>query len=235
MPKKIFLLLIILLSNTLSIFSQSEKVKNTPYVDQRRIHFGFLLGAHSQDLAFSHNGYKTENGEEWYAEIPEFSPGFTVGLLADYAFTERLNLRITPNMCFGNKNVYFKEQVSGEWISQDIKSNYINMPILIKYSAKRVNNYRPYLVAGVTPSFDISKRKDTPILLNRFDMLAEVGLGVDIYLPFFKLIPELRFGFGFLDMLKHKRTDLRDPSDLKYLNSIKDIKTRLVSLVFYFE
>ncbi len=235
MPKKIFLLLIILLSNTLSIFSQSEKVKNTPYVDQRRIHFGFLLGAHSQDLAFSHNGYKTENGEEWYAEIPEFSPGFTVGLLADYAFTERLNLRITPNMCFGNKNVYFKEQVSGEWISQDIKSNYINMPILIKYSAKRVNNYRPYLVAGVTPSFDISKRKDTPIVLNRFDMLAEVGIGVDIYLPFFKLIPELRFGFGFLDMLKHKRTDLRDPSDLKYTNSIKDIKTRLVSLVFYFE
>ena len=138
-------------------------------------------------------------------------------------------------MCFGNKNVYFKEHVSNQWISQDIKSNYVNVPILIKYSAKRVNNYRPYLVGGFTPSCDVSKRKDTPIVLNRFDLLAEVGVGVDIYLPYFKLIPELRFGLGLLDLLKKNIPDLHEKEDLKYTNSISNIKSRLVSLVFYFE
>ena len=235
MIQRLRLLLFILFATTLSVFAQRERVKNTPYIDQRRIHFGFLLGVHSQDLAFKHSGFTTDNGETWYAEIPEFSPGFTVGLLADYAFTERFNLRFSPNMCFGNKNVYFKETQSKEWISQDIKSNYLNLPLMLKYSAKRVNNYRPYLVTGFTPSFDISKRKDTPIVLTRFDLIYEVGVGCDIYLPFFKLIPELRFGFGLLDVLQHKRKDLKDPTQLKYTQSIKEINTRIVSLVFYFE
>ena len=160
--------------------------------------------------AFTHSGYVEENGEAWFAEIPDFSPGFTVGLVADLAFTENLNLRFTPNMYFGNKNVFFREQESRERVSQDIKSNYLNFPISIKYSAWRVNNYRPYLTGGFTGSFDLSKRKDTPLVLNRFDVLAEVGLGCDIYLPFFKLIPELRFGFGLLDIIKHDRPDVRE-------------------------
>ena len=66
-------------------------------------------------------------------------------------------------------------------------------------------------------------------------MLLEIGVGVDIYLPFFKLIPELRFGFGLLDILKHNRPDLKDPTQLKYTESLKKVNTRLVSLVFYFE
>ena len=59
------------------LFSQAEKVRNTPYIDQRRIHFGFMLGMHTQDIAFTHSGYVEENGEAWFAEIPDFSPGFT--------------------------------------------------------------------------------------------------------------------------------------------------------------
>ena len=118
MLKKALMLFFILFVCIPVSFAQREKVRNTPYIDQRRLHFGFLLGLHSQDLAFKHTGFTTEEGETWYAEIPEFSPGFTVGLLADYAFTERLNLRISPNMCFGNKNVYLKEYESREWISQ---------------------------------------------------------------------------------------------------------------------
>lgn len=215
--------------------AQTEKVKNLPYIDQRRIHFGFLLGMHTQDLSFSHTGKVQENGESWYAEVPEFSIGFTVGLVSDLAFSESLNLRLTPSMYFGNKNVVMREAANGTRISQDIKSNYVMMPVNLRYSARRVNNYRPYLMGGFNPMIDISKRKDTPIVLNRFDVAFEVGLGCDLYLPYFKLIPELKFSLGLADILKHKRPDLKDPTQIVYTEGIGKAHSRMVSLLFYFE
>lgn len=215
--------------------AQPEKVKSLPYIDQRRVHFGFVLGMHTQDLAFSHTGKIQPNGESWYAEIPEFSIGFSVGLVSDMAFTESLNLRFTPSMYFGNKNIVLREASTGNRITQDIKSNYILMPVHLRYSARRVNNYRPYLTAGFNPTVDISKRKDTPLVLNRFDMAFEVGLGCDLYLPFFKLIPELKFSLGLLDVLKHKRPDLKDPARIVYTEGIRKANSRMVSLLFYFE
>lgn len=220
---------------SLTMFGQTEKVKNLPYIDQRRIHFGFMLGMHTQDLTFSHSGKVQENGESWYAEVPEFSIGFSVGLVGDLAFTESLNLRFSPGMYFGNKNVVLRDATNGTRVTQDIKSNYLLFPVNIRYSSRRLNNYRPYIMTGVNPSFDISKRKDTPIVLNRFDMALEFGLGCDLYLPFFKLIPELKFSIGLLDILKHKRPDLKDPTQIVYTEGISKATSRMVSLSFYFE
>lgn len=217
------------------ILAQTEKVKNLPYIDQRRVHFGFVLGMHTQDLAFSHTGKIQPNGDSWYAEIPEFSIGFSVGLVSDLAFTESLNLRFTPSMYFGNKNVVLREASKGTRISQDIKSNYIMLPVHLRYSARRVNNYRPYITTGFNPMIDISKRKDTPLVLNRFDVAFEVGFGCDLYLPFFKLIPELKFSLGLADVLKHKRPDLKDPAQIIYTEGINKANSRMVSLLFYFE
>ncbi|MGL4293730.1 MAG: porin family protein [Bacteroidales bacterium] len=219
----------------LSATAQTEKVKNLPYIDQRRIHFGFMLGMHTQDLSFSHSGKVQENGESWYAEVPEFSIGFSVGLVGDLAFTESLNLRFTPGMYFGNKQVVLREASTGARISQDIKSNYLLFPVNVRYSARRVNNYRPYVMTGINPSFDISKRKDTPLVMNRMDMALEFGLGCDLYLPFFKLIPELKFSIGLLDILKHKRPDLKDPTQIVYTEGLNKATSRMVSLSFYFE
>ncbi|MEG1587331.1 MAG: porin family protein [Bacteroidales bacterium] len=218
-----------------SAFAQPEKLKNLPYADQRRIHFGFMLGMHTQDLTFTHTGTVQPDGTSWFAEIPEFSIGFSVGLVSDLAFTESWNLRFSPGMYFGNKSVVLRESSKGSKITQDIKSNYILLPVNIRYSGRRVNNYRPYIMAGLNPSVDVSKRKDTPLVLNRFDIALEFGLGCDLYLPFFKLIPELKFSLGLLDVLKHDRPDLKDPSQIIYTEGIKKANSRMVSLCFYFE
>ncbi|MEG1617580.1 MAG: porin family protein [Bacteroidales bacterium] len=231
--KNILLLFLLLFSIPGS--AQTEKVRNLMYVDQRRVHFGFMLGLHAQDLSFRHSGFVTADGETWFAEIPHFSPGFAVGLVGDLAFTERINLRFTPSMYFGSKYVEMREIGSKEKVTQDIKSNYLAFPVSIRYSARRVNNYRPYLITGVSPSFDLSKRKDTPLVLKRFDTALEIGFGCDLYLPYFKLIPELKFSFGLLDVLEHNRKDLRDPTMIKYTQALNKVKSRMVVLSFYFE
>ena len=217
------------------VWAQRQKVQRLPYIDQRRIHFGFSVGTHVQDLSLRNSGATTDDGETWYAEVPAFSPGFNVGLVSDLYICRYLNARFTPTLMFGNKTVELLEEHTDTRRTVDLKSIYIAMPIDLKYSARRINNYCPYLLAGVAPTLDISKKRNDLLRLNTYDTYIEVGVGCDIYLPFFKLIPELKFCFGLGDVLRHERPDLIDPLDIKYTQAVRKAFSRLVVLTFYFE
>ena len=94
MHKKIVFLLLALLS-CLPLLAQRQSLKNIPYIDQRRLHYGFLLGLDMSDVTFSHSG-----ANAWAAECPSVNPSFCVGLMGDVALTENLNVRCTPMLHF---------------------------------------------------------------------------------------------------------------------------------------
>ena len=220
-------------------FAQERKVQNRPYIDMRRWHYGFLFGVHMQDLELVNNGYlhTPDEGpqESWFVDVPMYTPGFSVGVLGDLRLTEHLSLRFIPTMHFGDKMVVFREQQSGAEKRQTIKSTYLSVPVDVKYAAQRFNNYRPYVVAGLAPMVDLTVKKQKELLTRRFDLALEMGLGCDFYLPFFKLIPELKFCFGLTDLLVKNRCDLIDKNLLKYTQSLDRVSSRMMVLTFYFE
>ena len=138
-------------------------------------------------------------------------------------------------MHFGDKMVCFREQQSGAMVKQAVKSTYLSVPVEVKYAAQRFNNYRPYVMAGVAPSVDLTVKRQKPLLVQRADVALEVGMGCDFYLPFFKLIPELKFCFGLSDILVKDRSDLTDKNLLKYSQSLDGATNRMMVLTFYFE
>ncbi|MBQ8564781.1 MAG: PorT family protein [Bacteroidaceae bacterium] len=213
---------------------QGRKIQNLPFADYKRIHFGFSVGMHVQDLTFTHNGYTTPDGENWYMEVPSFSPGFCVNLLADLYLCPHLNLRLSPGIYFGNKVVKFREEHSGDIISQNIKSNYIVVPLDLKFSAKRWDNIRPYISAGVMGTLDVAKQENSYLKMNPLDCYLTFAFGCDTYLPYFKFVPEIKFCIGITDALDRNR-DLPDPLDIKYTNSIKKMRSSMIILTFYFE
>jgi hypothetical protein len=219
----------------LSSLAQERKVQNKPYIDYRFLHYGFFVGTHFQDMEFVNNGFVTENGEMWYADIAEYSPGLSVGVLADMRLNNFFSLRLMPTMHFGQNNVLFREQASGEVERQQLKTTYIALPLHVKYASERFNNYRPYITAGVSPMVNLTVKKQKQILVKRFDAMIEVGFGCDFYLPFFKLIPELKFCFGLTDLLVKNRSDLIDKNLLKYTQSVDRASSRMMVLTFYFE
>ncbi|HIX87243.1 MAG TPA: PorT family protein [Candidatus Parabacteroides intestinigallinarum] len=214
--------------------AQKERVKNQPYADLKWFHLGFHVGIHTQDLLLTHSGVTTD-GETWFAEIPSYSPGFSVGVIGDMYLNPYFNLRLTPSIHFGDKKFTFREQETGEEFTTNVRSSYLNFPLDIKYSALRLNNYRPYLIAGVYGSIDIGRKKGNPILLKSKDFGLEFGLGCDIYLPYFKLCPELKFCFGLVDLLEKDRPDLVDQATIKYTNALSKATSRMIILTFNFE
>lgn len=221
---------------SLSLAAQEPKVQNRPYIDQRKFHYGFLLGLHMQDIELENNGFiDPETGEQWYAEINNYSPGFTVGVLGDLRLNKYFSLRLLPCIHFGQKHAVYHEQRSGADSTQVFKSTYISVPIDVKFSAPRYNNFRPYLIAGINPMIDLTARKHDALRLKPFDLYLEVGFGCDLYLPFFKLVPEIKFCFGLLNIINKDRSDLIDNTLMKYTNSVNGGRSNMIVLTFNFE
>ena len=122
--------------------AQKRKVQNRPYIDQRRWHYGFLAGIHVQDYKLVNTGYVTEDGQSWFADVPEYSTGFTVGVLGELYLNQFLSLRLVPTLHFGD------------------------------------NNYRPYLVAGIAPTYDFSVKKQGGLIGKAFRLLCRSRVGV---------------------------------------------------------
>ena len=217
-------------------FSQKRKVQINPYGDYKLYRFGFHVGLHTQDLILTNNGIAAPDGSVLFAEIPNYSPGFSIGVIGDLFLNPYMNLRTTPTIHFGDKTLYFKD-----WTDKDnyenisVRSNYISIPLDLKISAMRLNNYRPYILGGVYGAIDMGRKKGNPLLLKQIDYGREFGVGCSIYLPYFKLSPELKFKFGLPDMIEKNRDDLTREADIIYTNALSKATTRMIIFTFNFE
>ena len=229
-------LLIFLTAMATGAVAQERRVQNKPYLDMRRFHYGFCICLHDQGIGIENNGYvDPETGARWMAENDRHNWGFNVGVLGEWKMSEHFALRLIPSMYFGSKSIGFVNLTTGETESEDLKSTYIALPVLLKVSAPRFNNYRPYVIAGIQPMYDLTTKKQELLMTKKMSATIEVGLGCDLYLPYFKLIPELKFSFGLGNILEKNRKDLTDRTKEVFTKSVSSINSNMVTLTFYFE
>lgn len=229
----VLLFLFLILSCTL--YAQ-KRVQYLQYEDLKPYHFGFLIGTHTQDLMLEHSGVADGDGNHWYGSVPSYAPGFSVGVLGDLRLADFLSLRTSPTIHFGSKSVALASDDPGsDILRSEIRSNYFMIPLNLRYRGARTDNYRPYLMAGVSAGIDIGRDKREPILLTRIHPYVEFGVGCDLYLPYFRLVPELKFCLGLNDVLVHNRTDQDSEAFLRYTNAFDRITSRLVVFSLQFE
>ena len=243
------LLMLILCLTALMAMAQERKVQNKPYTDLRPLHLGILVGMNLQDIELENIGPQTilqEDGttktQTIVCDDDKWNAGFSVGVLADLRLSKHLNLRFTPTMHFGAKHLTFYNmtELNAEGrlleMTQDMKSTYISFPVDLKFSAERWNNYRPYVIAGVNQLVNLTSKNQDFLQLKRTDTMIELGLGCDLYLPFFKLIPELKFCYSLTNALdRGHANELQDTNKRMYANAVRSAQTKMIVLTFYFE
>ena len=246
--KRSFLMLMLCLTALLTT-AQERKVQNKPYIDLRPLHLGILVGMNLQDIELENVGPQTILQEDGTTKMQtivcdddKWNAGFSVGVLADLRLSQHLNLRFTPTMHFGAKHLTFynmtEQTPEGRpmEMTQDMKSTYISFPVGLKFSAERWNNYRPYVIAGVNELVNLTSKNQDFLQLKRTDTMLEIGLGCDLYLPFFKLIPELKFCYSLTNALDtNHANELQDTNKRMYANAVKSGQTKMIVLTFYFE
>ena len=153
----IILLLIICFNN----FSQNKgsKVENLQNFDKKKLHFGYYIGLNQYNFKIDYKenpNYTTQVEEEL---------GLNIGLIGDFRINEFLNLRFEPGLHTNKGALKFNERSNFTQNSdtlRSVKSTYIHIPILLKFSSKRIDNYRPYLIGGISTSFNLSSNENSP-------------------------------------------------------------------------
>lgn len=231
----LFVLFAIITSGVLAQNSK-KKVPNLPAFDEKPVHFGFLIGINTMNFNVLHTGASTpENGNNpRYAEVLSLQPGINLGIVSSFRINKNFNFRMLPGISFGQRDLSYidQNQVKDDEPLQ-IKSTFLEMPMMIKYSSLRIHNFKPYLVAGINPRYDLAKNKQDGLLLKSLDFYYEVGAGFDTYLNYFRFSTELKISIGMRDMLDHNGTG--ELLDLPYTQAIDKLTSRIFVLTFYFE
>lgn len=234
--KKTAFIILVLVNSVNCALAQKPRVQNTPTYDSKLLHFGFTIGLNTMDYDVDVNKEVFLN-DTLYPDIRNLSPGFHVSMVSDLRLGRYFNLRFLPGISFGQRNVTYKT-VSGI-LDREFKvpSTYLEFPLLVKYKAERINNYRPYLISGANIRYDMASNKefneeeDFYIRFVPLDFFYELGIGIDYYLPYFKFATELKISVGLRDIINHEP----HPEYPIYVESINKAKSFIIGLSFHFE
>ena len=196
--KKLFFILII------SVVSQSanaqlfnkERLSNLATFDNKLLSWGYYLGFNNYDYNFD---YVQENGTTQTDIGVEIESGFNVGLVGDLRINQYINLRLEPGLYFTQRNLTFPGFEEEKDFLRDVKATYIHVPLLVKFSTKRLNNIKPFVLAGISTSLNLSSNENNPDdnFQGQFRSTSntnyyELGFGIDFYLFYFKFTPSIR-------------------------------------------
>ena len=238
-----FLIILFFLFKYFSIFSQypfvREKIENLPNFDKKILHYGYFVGLNDYDFKFeySSNYYTLLNLND--IEI-EKSNGFNVGLIGVLRINDFFNLRFEPGLYANQRKLIYPNQegLSSENDKiREIKSTYIHLPLLIKFSSLRINNFKPYVVGGISSSLNLSSNEknnddnsNNVFRMKTNSLYYEVGFGIDFYLTYFKFSPSIRGIFSLKNELV-KDNDLNSP----WTSNIENLYSRGLLINFTFE
>ena len=220
---------------------EKKKVQNRPYYDLRTMHFGIHFGLHLLDMEVENVGPQTlpdGTSETIVTDVDNWNPGFSVGVMGELRLNEYFSFRVSPTMHFGQRHFKFINRTNPDELPQQqtLKTTYVALPLDIKFASQRYNNIRPYISAGITPMLNITGKKQDILQVNSSDLFVNLSLGCDRYLPFFKLIPELRFSYGLTNCIDKKHVnELTDENMKKFTNCVSAGHSKMITLVLYFE
>ncbi len=213
------------------LFSK-ERILNNENFDKARWSWGYFLGFNSYDFKIE---YINETGEP-DIEV-QTAPGFNVGLIGNLRINDYLDLRLEPGLYYTERNLIYPGFEEERDFLRETKSTYIHIPLLLKVSTKRLNNFKPFIVGGISTSVNLTSNEQNPEdnSVGRFRMTKdtyyyELGFGIDFYLFYFKFTPSIRGVFALNDEL------VRDESpNSPYTSNINKLMSRGVFLNLTFQ
>ena len=238
-----FLIILLFLLKYFSAISQypfvREKIENLPNFDKKILHYGYFVGLNDYDFKFEYSSdyYTLLNLND--IEI-EKSNGFNVGLIGDLRINDFFNLRFEPGLYANQRKLIYPDQdglINENDKIREIKSTYIHLPLLIKFSSIRINNFKPYVVGGISSSLNLSSNEknnddnsNNIFRMKTNSLYYEVGFGIDFYLTYFKFSPSIRGIFSFKNELVND-----NDSNTPWTSNIENLYSRGLLINFTFE
>jgi len=219
-------------------YAQSHKTgqphPSLPNFERNRFHFGFSLGGNSTSFKIN---YDIAEFDSLISIETNGQAGFNIGLVGSMRFNKYFTLRFTPTLAFAQRNVEYT--FAGEPVvkaTRIIESTYIQFPLTMKYRSARAGNFAAYVIGGGNFAYDLSSQfdvnnevviADQVLKVQRSNIFAEAGFGVDMFLEYFKFSIELKYSHGVTNIFVQDGSFWAQP--------ITDIRPKMFTISLHFE
>ena len=236
--KNVLLTIIVLMSTELvsaQLFSKERLVNNENF-DKPQLSYGYYLGFNVYDYNIDY----TRNVND--VQVLKYA-GLNVGLVGNFRINDYIDIRLEPGLVISRRELNYSytyfNGISYEEkdLIREIQSTFVHIPLLIKFSTKRINNIKPFIVAGFSTALNLSSQQNNPkdnsnntFRVTKNNLYYELGIGIDLYLTWFKFTPSLRGVFSIQDELVND-VDPNSP----WTKNMTQIQTRGLFINFTFQ
>lgn len=227
--------LLVIHTSSAQLFTK-ERVQNNQNMDKKTLSWGYYFGVNNLDYKFDYNNN--------IGDITTLkTSGFNVGLVGDFRVNDFMNLRLEPGLVITSRELMYSENylegvpdTNDSDFIREIKSTYVYVPLLLRLSTKRLNNFKPFVTIGLATSLNLSSNEKNPddnsngeFRTKKNVLFYDIGFGIDFYLYWFKFTPSIRGIFALNDELI-KDVDPNSP----WTGNINSMKTRgvFINLTF---
>jgi hypothetical protein len=204
--------------------------------DDKKFRFGINLGTNRSHFSFTHHpDFLLQAPLDSITVVESVnSTGINLAWLVNMRLGGHFDLRTYPvDLTFTERdflyNLSYPDIPAGEDSVTEKKTQSVSLtiPVQIKFSSDRINNFKVYMMAGGKVEYDLAsnagaRKAEDQIKLKKLDYGVEVGMGFHFYFPMFVLTPEIKMGWGLANL--HARD-----TNLKFSRVIDQINSRTVS------
>lgn len=231
-----FVLVLMFIVNIREINAQNYHVQNLQKSDKRKFHPGFYVG-----LTYSSFFIEREPNFSFTDSLvsidPVGLPAFILGPIFSLNFSANVRLRTGIDLSFQDRAINYTFIVNNDLalFEKRVYSVYTGVPLILKLRTDRLDNYLLYVTGGASYGYNWqSKQKAREsytfrdiVKISRYNVVACVGGGIDIFLQFFKLGFDIKYNMGLNNVLIKNGTP--------YALPIKQIKTQMWQASVTFE
>ncbi|MEM7380357.1 MAG: porin family protein [Bacteroidota bacterium] len=209
---------------------KEKPIINLENEDKALLNWGYYLGFNQYDFKF-----------EYANDLPDIlvnkTLGFNVGLIGEMRINEFLDLRFEPGLFYTQRDLGFPGFDEANDAIREVRSTYINFPLLLKVSTKRLGNWKPFIIGGGSASMNLGSNETAlddnssgTFRMKKSVLNYEIGFGIDFYTEYFKFSPSIRGVFAISDELVRDN----DPNS-PWTGNIDAMVTRGIFVNFTFE
>ncbi|MBK8346261.1 MAG: PorT family protein [Saprospiraceae bacterium] len=207
--KKI-VLIIVVMSLTWTVYGQIGGRGNYNFKDFNRkaYYFGINVGINSSGYKLQQSSFFINNDSikvtEGNSEV-----GVNMHMVTNLKLGEYFDFRFLPGFSFASRGLQFTNVSDSKVLERKIESVFFELPFHVRFKSEPYRDKRMFVVAGLKYSYDVqtnSKSRKTLLKVAPHDFQYEIGVGMQMFYPYFIFSPEIKFSRGLSNLLIYDKT-----------------------------
>jgi hypothetical protein len=175
--------------------------------NRKSYYFGINVGFNTSGYKLHQSGFFINNDSIKVTE-GKSEVGVNMHMITNLKLGEYFDFRFLPGFSFAQRGFEFTTVSDSRVVERKIESVFFELPFHIRFKSEPYKDKRMFVVAGLKYSYDVqtnSKSRKTLIKIAPHDFQYEVGVGMQMFYPYFIFSPEIKFSRGLGNILIYDR------------------------------